>query len=142
MFKNLRDLAGSVELFHSCEIIDLESKRVWGALSLRLGRSVFRSGFRFHFLGFWVCSLLFTSPFIYSTHRSSHGCRYPTISPFIYSTHRSSHGCRAPKTTGAGIPKGRPPRRLLKYFIILHHTHAPRGKHIVDSIAAQEAMAS
>ena len=30
-------------------------------LSLRLGRSVFRSGFRFHFLGFWVCSLLFTS---------------------------------------------------------------------------------
>ena len=38
----------------------LESKRVWGALSLRLGRSLFRSGFRFHFLGFWVCSLLFT----------------------------------------------------------------------------------
>ena len=45
----------------TCEIKDLGSKRLWGALSLRLGRSVFRSGFRFHFLGFWVCALLFTS---------------------------------------------------------------------------------
>ena len=49
-----------MELFHPCEIKDLGSKRVWGALSLRLGRSVFRCGFRFHFLGFWVCALLFT----------------------------------------------------------------------------------
>ena len=50
---------GRVRLI-TCEINDLESKRVWVALSLRLGRSVFRSGFRFHFLGFWVCALLFT----------------------------------------------------------------------------------
>ena len=26
-----------------------------------MGRPLFRSGFRFHFLGFWVCALLFTS---------------------------------------------------------------------------------
>ena len=42
-------------------VVKIKDKRVWGALSLRLGRSLFRSGFRFHFLGFWVCSLLFTS---------------------------------------------------------------------------------
>ena len=28
-------------------------------LSLGLGHSLFRSGFQFHFLGFWVCALFF-----------------------------------------------------------------------------------
>ena len=31
-------------------------------LSLGLGHSLFRSGFQFHFLGFWVCALLFAVP--------------------------------------------------------------------------------
>ena len=33
-----------------------------GAPSLGLGHSLFRSGFRFHFWGFWVCALLFAVP--------------------------------------------------------------------------------
>ena len=50
----------SVGLFHSCEIKDLESRKsVWGA-DTWVAAPVFRSGFRFHFWGFWVCALLFT----------------------------------------------------------------------------------
>ena len=60
--KKLRDSARKRRGFHSCEYLGLKrAGNQEGARSWVGSPSDFRSGFRFHFLGFWVCALLFTS---------------------------------------------------------------------------------